>query len=124
MVKGIFQKFADGDMELLQALKEFTVFRSNIGLELTDEDKGKLLQKLEKFPREQWVSIIRQSIEKGWASFYPIKQELPNFKVSGDPGKWAKSPAFLQAIQDLLNEFGSDGRYHGEEASSRENRLD
>ena len=103
MVMGVFQKFANGDDELAQALKEFTLFRSNINMELTDEDKEKCCRKLEKYPREQWTAIVRQSIEKGWAGLYPLKQESANFKASSDPNKWAKSPAFLQAIQDLLN---------------------
>ena len=108
---GVFQDFASNDKELLQALKQFTMYRNDINMPLTDEDKVKLCQKLEKYPREQWVSVVRQSMEKGWAGFYPVKDK--NFKVSSDPDKWAKSPAFLQTIQDLLTEAGSDGRYHG-----------
>ena len=111
MVKGVFQEFAKGDNELAQALKAFTVFRKDKGMPLTDVDKEKLLQKLQTFPRETWVAVIRQSIEKDWAGFYPAKAETANFKVSGSPDKWRNNPAYLQAIQDLLkwgkNEEGS-----------------
>lgn len=112
---GVFQDFGSGDKELLQALKEFTIFRKEINMALTDEDKNVLCKKLEAFPREQWVPIIRQSIEKRWARFYPVKEAETgrNFKISTDSAKYASSPSFLKAIRDLLDEAGSDGRWHG-----------
>lgn len=109
---GIFKDFASEDKELSLALKDFNGFRKKINMPLADEDKEKLLLTLQKFPREQWVAIIRQSIDKQWAGFYPLKEQGKNIKISNDPGKWARSPAFLQAIQDLLEWGNSDGRYH------------
>ena len=107
MPKGIFQTFASDDKELLQALKEFNDFRNKKKKPMTDEAKRRFCRKLEKFPREQWIDIIHQSIDQGWTDIYALKQQ----KVSNTPDKWASSPAFLQAIKDLLDEYGSDGRY-------------
>ena len=115
---GVFQTYASNDKELLQALKEFNDFRNKKKKPMTDEAKRRFCRKLEKFPKEQWIDIIRQSIDQGWTDIYPLKEaEKPTVaksaSISGDPNKWASSPPFLQAIQDLLAEAGSDGRYHG-----------
>ena len=106
---GVFQTYASNDKELLQALKEFNDFRNKKKKPMTDEAKRRFCRKLEKFPREQWIDIIRQSIDQGWTDIYPLKEtEKPTLTksaslISGDPNKWANSPAFLQAIQDLLH---------------------
>lgn len=103
MVKGIFQTFADGDQELLQALREFNEFRQKKKKSLTDEAKRRFCKKLEKYPREQWIDLIHQSIDRGWSGLYNLKEDK-NAPVSGAPDKWANSPAYLQAIQDILKE--------------------
>lgn len=115
---GVFQTFASNDRELLQTLKEFNDFRNKKKKPMTDEAKRRFIRKLEKFPREQWIAIIQQSIDQGWQDIYALKEEkaptvAKSATISGDSNKWASSPPFLQAIQDLLEEAGSDGRYHG-----------
>ena len=105
MVKGIFQTFAGEDKDLLQALREFNEFRGKKKKPLTDEAKKRFCKKLEKYPREQWIDLIHQSIDNGWSSIYDLKKDK-NAPVSKSNDKWAKSPGFLQAIQDILNGKG------------------
>jgi len=107
---GVFQRFAGSDKELSSALKEFNEFRNRKKKPMTDEAKERMCRKLEKFPREQWIEILHQSIDQGWTDIYPLKeqkveqkQEGRNFKISNDPDKWAKDETFLQAIGDLMN---------------------
>lgn len=106
---GVFQRFAQGDKELSSALKEFNEFRNRKKKPMTDEAKERMCRKLEKFPREQWIDILHQSIDQGWTDIYPLKekpepkQDSRNFKISNDPDKWAKDESFLQAIGDLMN---------------------
>lgn len=106
---GVFQRFAQGDKELASALKEFNEFRNRKKKPMTDEAKERMCRKLEKFPREQWIDILHQSIDQGWTDIYPLKekpepkQDSRNFKISNDPDKWAKDESFLQAIGDLMN---------------------
>ena len=104
----MFQIFAGDDKELSSTLKEFNDFRNKKKKPMTDEAKRRFIRKLEKFPKEQWIDIIRQSIDQGWTDIYPlketeIKQNAKSASISGDPNKWANSPAFLQAIQDILH---------------------
>ena len=75
MVKGIFQTFAGEDKDLLQALREFNEFRNKKKKPLTDEAKKRFCKKLEKYPREQWIDLIHQSIDKGWTGLYDLKDE-------------------------------------------------
>ena len=111
---GVFQRFANGDKELSSALKEFNEFRNRKKKPMTDEAKERMCRKLEKFPREQWIEILHQSIDQGWTDIYPLKgaekEEEPksapinrNFKPSNDPDKWGKDENFKKAIGDLLN---------------------
>ena len=109
---GVFQRFAGEDKELASALKEFNEFRNRKKKPMTDEAKERLCRKLEKFPREEWIAIIHQSIDQGWTDIYPLKgvenketeKSAPlnrNFKVSGDPDKWAND-SFKSKIADLM----------------------
>ena len=109
---GVFQQFAGSDRELSSALKEFNEFRNRKKKPLTDEAKHRLCKKLEKFPREQWIAIIQQSIDQGWTDIYPLKgaenaktqKDAPinrNLKVSNDPDKWA-TDGFRGKIADLI----------------------
>lgn len=104
MPKGVFQTFAGENRELSSTLKEFNDFRNKKKKPMTDEAKRRFCRKLEKFPKEQWIDIIRQSIDKGWTDIYELKDTtVKAVPVASDPSKWANSPAFLQAIQDLLH---------------------
>lgn len=111
---GVFQRFASDDKELASALKEFNDFRNRKKKPMTDEAKERLCRKLEKFPREEWIAIIHQSIDQGWTDIYPLKgaenketeKSAPlnrNFKVSGDSDKWAND-SFKGKIADLMGD--------------------
>ena len=110
---GVFQRFAGDDVELSKALKEFNEFRNKKKKPMTDEAKERLCKKLEGFPRYQWIAILHQSIDQGWTDIYPIKEttnsepmqksESRNFKLDGNPAKYAKDTKFTKAIEDLIN---------------------
>lgn len=104
---GVFQRFAGKDRELSLALKEFNEFRNKKKKPLTDEAKERLCRKLEKFPREQWIPIIQQSIDQGWTDIYPLKEveviKNRNAPVSNDPSKWGSDSKFMGAVKDLMN---------------------
>ena len=68
----IYKEFAAGDSELLDALKEFDSFRKKLKKPLTDKAQTRLVNKLQKFPREDWVAILQKSVDKGWTDIYPI----------------------------------------------------
>ena len=73
---GKFEEFAGDDAELLSALKEYEKIRNARKKPLTDRSKTMLVNKLrDKFPPEQWIAIIDQSILRGWDSFYPLKED-------------------------------------------------
>ena len=72
--KGVFQEFAGENKALLEALKEFNSFRNLKKKPMTDAAKRRLVNKLEeKFPKEQWIDIIHQSIDNGWTDIYGLK---------------------------------------------------
>lgn len=77
--KGVFQEFAGDDKDLLEALKEFNQMRTLIKHPMTDGTKKRLITKLQKFPREQWLSILYQSINRSWQDIYPLKEEGDNY---------------------------------------------
>lgn len=108
---GVFQRYAGDDKDLAQALKEFNDFRNRKKKPMTDDAKERLCRRLEKFPREEWIDIIHQSIDQGWTDIYPLKEKSqpeppknPNFKVSGDPSKWSNDSGFKNAIADLMKD--------------------
>ena len=68
----IYKEFAAGDSELLDALKEFDSFRKKLKKPLIDKAQTRLVNKLQKFPREDWVAILHKSVDKGWTDIYPI----------------------------------------------------
>ena len=111
MVKGIFQTFADGDQELLQALKEFNEFRNKKKKPLTDEAKKRFCKRLEKYPREQWIALIHQSIDKGWATVYDLKEDAtePVNEKTGITWALNRRPypqSFINTVHRFLEEEG------------------
>lgn len=71
-IKNIYEEFADGDSELLQALKEHEAMRKRIKKPMEEGAKKRLLSALQKFPREQWVQILNQSTDHCWLSVFPL----------------------------------------------------
>ena len=105
MSKGVFQIFASGDENLTQALREFNDFRNKKKKPMTDQAKERLCRKLEKFPREQWIPILHQSIDKGWSDIYELKEPIVehNVQISEIPDKYLNDPIWMQAVQDIVH---------------------
>lgn len=79
--KDRFAAFAGDDKELLSALRDFADMRNKKKKPLTDKARDRLLAKLEKdFPRDQWVAVLNQSVDKGWADLYPLDRPAPQKK--------------------------------------------
>ena len=78
--KKILEEFAAGDSELLDALKEFDSFRKQLKKPLTDKAKSRLINKLQTFPKEDWVQILHKSIDKGWTDVYPLDNKSKQAK--------------------------------------------
>lgn len=86
----VFTTFADGDGELLQALKDYDSMRREKRKSLTDTMRRSLCQQLdEEFHRCEWVQIIKQATRQGWLKFYPLDKDkptstVPEFESAGD----------------------------------------
>ena len=74
-----FSDFAGENDDLLAALRDFEKMRKSIGKPLTDRAKTMLLNKLQSFPRNEWIAILEQSIFHSWQGIFP----LHNGKVVG-----------------------------------------
>ena len=86
----VFAEFAGDDAELLQALRAFEEMRRRIRKPLSGRAKELALSKLETFQREQWVSILNQSVFNSWQGLFPLKEK--------ETGRTTNP--FLQMIQD------------------------
>ena len=86
----VFSTFADGDGELLQALRDYDRMRREKHKSLTDTMRRSLCQQLdEEFHRCEWVQIIKQATRQGWLKFYPLDKDkptntVPEFESAGD----------------------------------------
>lgn len=78
--KNIYKAFAGDDSALFDALKEFDAYRKLKKKPLTDNAKERLLKRLKTFPLEEWVDILHQSIDCGWADIYELKKGDTNGK--------------------------------------------
>lgn len=78
--KNIYKEFAGDDSSLFDALKEFDAYRKLKKKPMTDNAKERLLKRLKTFPREEWVDILHQSIDCGWADIYELKKGDTNGK--------------------------------------------
>nr|DAH72630.1 MAG TPA: hypothetical protein [Caudoviricetes sp.] len=96
-----FAAFAAGDVELLNALKEFEKMRKSIKKPLTDGAKGRLISKLKaEYPPEQWKLVLQQSIDKCWQDIYPLKErERQQLGVCGHPE--TVSDAQLESLREI-----------------------
>lgn len=76
-VVSLFEKFSEGNQELLSALKEWHDMRKKMKKPLTEkaaELNLKDLQKLSGGDERLMVSIVLQSIKRGWQGFYALKE--------------------------------------------------
>ena len=68
-----FSKFAGEDAALLEALRGFEQMRNAIDKPLTDRAKAMLINKLQTFPKSQWIAILDQSVVFCWQGIFPLK---------------------------------------------------
>lgn len=80
--KSIYRDFAGDDKELLSALEEFESMRNRIKKPLTDGAKKRMLTILSKYPRDQWIPIINQSVDHCWQSIYPLGKQQQEKKTN------------------------------------------
>ena len=91
-VASLFEKFSKGNHELLSALKEWQDMRKKMKKPLTEraaELNLKDLQKLSGGDERLMVSIVLQSIKRGWQGFYALKdaqgpRSIPQSESVGD----------------------------------------
>lgn len=85
----VFADFANGDEELLKALRDYDRMRREKRKSLTQTMRRSLCQQLdEEFQPCEWVEIIKQATRQGWLKFYPLDKDKPtNTSVMDDYGK-------------------------------------
>lgn len=85
----IFADFANGDEELLKALRDYNQMRREKHKSLTQTMRRSLCQQLdEEFQPCEWVEIIKQATRQGWLKFYPLDKDTPtNTPTTDDNGK-------------------------------------
>lgn len=70
-----FSAFAGDDDELLRTLRDFELMRTKIKKPMTDRAKQLLVSKLEKYPIEQQIPVLEQSIVHCWQDIYDLKDD-------------------------------------------------
>ncbi|WP_443789629.1 hypothetical protein [Dialister succinatiphilus] len=97
-VASLFEKFSGGNQELLSALKEWQEMRKRMKKPLTEraaELNLKDLQKLSGGDERLMVSIVLQSIKRGWQGFYALKEaQAPR-----------AAPQSSGSVEDLINDL-------------------
>ena len=94
----LFEKFSGNNQELLSALKEWQALRKKMKKPLTEraaELNLKDLQKLSEGDERLMVSIVLQSIKRGWQGFYALKEaKAPQ-----------AAPQSNGSVEDLINDL-------------------
>ena len=102
-VASLFKKFSGTNQELLSALKEWQEMRKKGKKPLTEkaaELNLKDLQKLSGGDERLMVSIVLQSIKRGWQGFYALKEAQA-------------APRRNDSMEDLINELSKlEGNSH------------
>ena len=97
-VASIFEKFSGNNQELLSTLKEWQDMRKRMKKPLTEraaELNLKDLQKLSGGDERLMVSIVLQSIKRGWQGFYDLKEaKAPQ-----------AAPQSNGSVEDLINDL-------------------
>lgn len=97
-VASLFEKFSGDNQELLSALKEWQEMRKRMKKPLTEkaaELNLKDLQKLSGGDERLMVSIVLQSIKRGWQGFYASKEaKAPQ-----------AAPQSNGSVEDLINDL-------------------
>ena len=100
--------------DLSKALHEFEAHRKETKHPMSDEAKKRLLSKLEKFPKEQWIPILDQSILNGWQDIYPLKEDKP--QQPAKPKQYTTAAEYqrptkidVSALERIKADFGLKG---------------
>ena len=80
--KSAWTRLCEEDAELGKALRSFAEMRQKMRRPLTERAKDGILKELEKYPRQDWIALVDQSINKGWQSIYPLHGEK---QIEQDP---------------------------------------
>lgn len=107
-VASLFEKFSKGNHELLSALKEWQEMRKKGKKPLTEkaaELNLKDLQKLSGGDERLMVSIVLQSIKRGWQGFYALKEaQAPR----AAPQSSQNMEDFLDGLEQFKNSLPPD----------------
>ncbi len=105
--KDAFDSFANGDRELLAALRGFEKMRQKIKKPLTDDAKTRALKKLVGLAedREAQIAILNQSEDQCWQGLFALrdsdwKQGSPRRSVSGET---------MDSLMTLHQQFDEEG---------------
>lgn len=84
-IQKAIKDFAGNDLEMIDALKEFYKARSKLKKPLTARALKLNINSLKDLSddRDEQIAIIDQSIQKGWQSFYALKDDNPKKKKEG-----------------------------------------
>lgn len=97
-IKDVFEKFAENDPELLEALRSFEQMRKQIKKPMTDKAKVLLLKKLETFPHAHWVEILNNSVINSWQGIFPLDKRK---EERDEPGHYTLSNGMKTSNQFL-----------------------
>ena len=107
-VASLFEKFSGTNQELLSALKEWHDMRKKMKKPLTEraaELNLKDLQKLSGGDEHMMVSIVLQSIKRGWQGFYALKEaQAPR----AAPQSSQNMEDFLDGLEQFKNSLPPD----------------
>lgn len=107
-VASLFEKFSKGNHELLSALKEWHDMRKKMKKPLAEkaaELNLKDLQKLSGGDERLMVSIVLQSIKRGWQGFYALKEaQAPR----AAPQSSQNMEDFLDGLEQFKNSLPPD----------------
>ena len=107
-VASLFEKFSGTNQDLLSALKEWQEMRKRMKKPLTEraaELNLKDLQKLSGGDERQMVSIVLQSIKRGWQGFYALKEaQAPR----AAPQSSQNMEDFLDGLEQFKNSLPPD----------------
>ena len=107
-VASLFEKFSGTNQDLLSALKEWQEMRKRMKKPLTEraaELNLKDLQKLSGGDERLMVSIVLQSIKRGWQGFYALKEtQAPR----AAPQSSQNMEDFLDGLEQFKNSLPPD----------------
>lgn len=102
----VFAAYANDDLHLLDALRQFAQMRATIKKPMTERAKELLCGKLEKFPPADRVAILEASIAHSWTDIYPLKEEQAQKAAAAGYQRHDQpiSPKMLEAARRLLEQ--------------------